>query len=222
MLDRMLYSLTRPLIKVYSRLMLKMDVHWHAALPEGPKIFAANHPSCTDPFLVPILVSHRVSILITENAFNFPLFGHYLRKTGHIPVGPGRGKVVMEAARRLLDNGRSIAIFPEGTLSPREGGFRRPRTGAARLALSTGAPIVPIGIHLVRNRMWNIKSKIKGKNTSGDWYLRGPYHMTVGTPLYFQGSIEDREFVVSVSERIMQSIISLAQQSQMRMQALQA
>jgi len=58
----------------------------------------------------------------------------------------------LDAARQLLEAGGSVALVPEGRLSPRRGGFRAPRTGAARLAILTGVPIVPIGIHLLRTK----------------------------------------------------------------------
>jgi 1-acyl-sn-glycerol-3-phosphate acyltransferase len=197
--------------------MLNLDVFWHAPLPDGPTIIVANHPSFTDPFFVAMLSSKPVSILIIASAFLVPLFGLYLRRSGHIPVSPGKGKEAFEKARQVLDEGQSIVMFPEGDASPREGGFRRPRTGAARLALLTGASVVPIGIHLHRDRLRTISSEIGGQRKIGYWYLWGPYHMTVGEAMCFEGDVQDREHVVSVSERIMQRIVSLAQQSAERM-----
>jgi 1-acyl-sn-glycerol-3-phosphate acyltransferase len=197
--------------------MLNLDVFWHAPLPDGPKIIVANHPSFTDPFFVAMLSPRPVSILIIASAFLVPLFGLYLRRAGHISVSPEKGKEAFEKARQRLARGRSIVMFPEGDASPREGGFREPRTGAARLALLTGASVVPVGIHLPREQLRTIASKIGGDRKTGYWYLRGPYNMTVGEPMRFDGSAADREHVVSVSKRIMQQIISLAHESTERM-----
>jgi 1-acyl-sn-glycerol-3-phosphate acyltransferase len=118
---------------------------------------------------------------------------------------------------RLLEAGRSIAIFPEGAVSPLEGGLHRPRTGVARLALSTGVPIIPIGIHLQRDRIHVIESTYSGISATGTWYLRGPYAMTVGKPMTFVGDVEDREYVQMVSERVIRRIAHLAQQSAHRL-----
>jgi 1-acyl-sn-glycerol-3-phosphate acyltransferase len=92
----------------------------------------------------------------------------------------------------------------------------------ARLALSSGVPVIPVGIHLPRERLHKIISKIEGEHAFGDWYLRGPYHVTVGQAMHFQGNVQDREHVVSVAETIMQCIIGLAQQSARRMETMTA
>jgi 1-acyl-sn-glycerol-3-phosphate acyltransferase len=217
MLNQVFYKVGRPVVNLYAALMFEMDVAWEASLPEGPKIIAPNHPSTTDPFLVTGLVAEPMSILIDDRLFKVPVFGRYLHLTGHVPVVNGNGRKAFEVAKRLLQAGRSIAIFPEGAVSPSEGGLRRPRTGAARLALCTGVPIVPVGIHLQRERIRAIESKYSGIRVTGRWYLRGPYAITVGRPMRFDGDVEDREYVQVVSERIIRCIAHLAQQSARRM-----
>ncbi|MBN1579345.1 MAG: 1-acyl-sn-glycerol-3-phosphate acyltransferase [Anaerolineae bacterium] len=221
MLDAVLYWLGRPILGLVTELALDMDVSWQAALPAGPKVIVANHPSTTDPFLVAALIPERVSILIEETLFKVPLFGRYLHYTHHVPVVRAHGWLALERGRALLEAGRSVVIFPEGSVSPHEGGFYRPHTGAARLALSTGAPVVPIGIHLQRDRIRFIETRVEGKIETGTWYLGGPYAMTVGKAMQFKGDVENRAFVRSVSEQIMQHIIRLAQQSEQRMDAPQ-
>ena len=54
-----------------------------------------------------------------------------------------------------------MIIFPEGALSPQEGGFCQARTGVARLALESGAPVFPAGIHLQRERIRNMQSHVR-------------------------------------------------------------
>ena len=112
-----------------------------------------------------------------------------------------------------------MAIFPEGHISPREGGFCRPRTGAARLSLITGAPIVPVGIHLDRARIRRVETPIEGKTVVGTWYLRGPYAITVGEPMHLRGNVEDRERVRAASEQLVQHIAALVRQSERRIRA---
>jgi 1-acyl-sn-glycerol-3-phosphate acyltransferase len=196
--------------------MLKLDVFWQAPLPDGPKLIVANHPSVSDPIFLSLLSPQPIKILIIDNPFYVPVLGTYLRRSGHVPVVPGDGRTAFKEARRLLEAGHSVALFPEGWVSPPQGGFHSPRTGAARLALITGVPIIPVGIYLPRERNRAITANINGKHVVGYWYLRGPYSITVGRPLFFQGDVTDREYVISISNRIMQRIISLAHQSERR------
>lgn len=213
---KLLYTLSRTISHLYARLMFKLDIRWQPTLPPGPKLIVANHPSCTDPFLLSILFPQPINILIIDTAFAVPLFGTYLRWLGNIPVGIENGYPAFEAARRLLEKGHSVALFPEGWISPQEGGFNSPRTGAARLALLTGVPIVPIGIYLPRERNWVVTSTIDGRQAVGYWYLRGPCNITVGQSMCFSGDANDRSRVAAVSNTIMHQIISLASESEQR------
>ncbi|PKO13207.1 MAG: hypothetical protein CVU39_20125 [Chloroflexi bacterium HGW-Chloroflexi-10] len=218
MLEQILYKFSIPVVKTYSGTMLDLDVHWHEQMPSGPKIIVANHPSTSDPFFVAGLASHQVYILINHVLFKVPVFGKYLRRSGHIPVAPGGGKAAIDEALERLANGDTIVIFPEGMLSPREGGFCEPRTGAARLALASGAPVIPVGIHLQMERTRSIISMVDGKAEEGRWYLRGPYNMTIGRPISFRGNVEDHESVHKVSKSIMSHIKEMTYQSRQRMQ----
>jgi 1-acyl-sn-glycerol-3-phosphate acyltransferase len=204
--------------------MLDMDVVRHAPLTDGPKIIAANHPTTIDPFLMLTLVPEQMSILVTGICFKMPVFGRYLWLAGHVPVVSGNGRAAFDEAKRLLQAGRTIGIFPEGTLSPLEGGlgFHGPRTGAVRLSLSTGAPIVPVGIHLQRERIRFIEGQAGSEIGVARWYSHGPYAVTVGKPMRLEGDAEDREHVRLVSARIMQRIIRLSQESAHRVQGAQA
>lgn len=217
-LQRLLYQAARAVVRLYARLMLRVDIHWHAPFPAGSKLIVANHPSVSDPFYLGLLSSQPFKLLIVEHAFRVPGAGTYLRRSGHVPVTLGAGRPAFETARRLLEAGESVALFPEGWVSPQEGGFNPPRSGAARLALLTGVPVVPVGIYLQRKRNWVLSRKIGDKQTVGYWYLRGPYGMTVGQPLRFEGDVEDRGHVASVSSRIMQHIVSLASESEQRVE----
>jgi 1-acyl-sn-glycerol-3-phosphate acyltransferase len=217
MLNRIIYIFGRTIILFFASIMLRLEIKRHADLPAGPKIFVANHPSATDPFLIHLISPQPMSVLISANAFAVPVFGSFLRMMKQIPVTLGKGSLAMEDAHHLLQAGGSVTIFPEGDFSPQEGGLRPPRTGAARLALSTGVPVVPVGIHLPRECSTCIRSNISGKPTVGYWYLRGPYQITVGQPMKFEGNAEDREHVHRVSLNIMERIHLLAKESESRM-----
>jgi len=217
MISKVLYFFSKPVVKSYMAAMLRTNVFRHGQMPEGAKIIAANHPSTTDPFFVASLARQQVYILINNVLFQVPILGTYLHKSGHIPVIAGNGQAAMRAALELLAEGKTVVIFPEGDLSPIEGGFLPPRTGVARLALLSGAPVIPVGIHLERERLHTIRSIVKGRVEYGRWYIRGKYNMTVGQPLYFRGDPEDRPYVRAVAERVMQHITEMARQSENRM-----
>jgi 1-acyl-sn-glycerol-3-phosphate acyltransferase len=213
------YHLGRSLVAEYARWVLKADIRQAAPLPDGPKILVANHPSTTDPAWVSVLVSEQSTILIKEILFKVPLFGKSLQMSGHIPVAPGCGKIAFERAVELLRAGRTVIVFPEGEISPREGGLLKAHTGAARLALATGAPVIPVGIGLDQNHLRVIPARVDGVLDIGYWYLHGPYAMTVGAPLRFSGNCEDRVQVHTALEEIMGHVSSLSHESALRVRA---
>jgi 1-acyl-sn-glycerol-3-phosphate acyltransferase len=219
-IEKLLHLVSMTIVRLYAWLMLRLDVLWQAPFPTGPKLIVANHPSTTDPFYLGLLSRQPVSLLIIESLFLIPVFGAFLRWSGHIPVVPGQGHTAFDTAYRRLLRGRSVALFPEGDLSPQEGGCLPPRTGAARLALLTGVPIIPIGIYLPRERSRAIVSTVAGKRVEGYLYLRGEYGVTVGRAMHFEGNVEDRRHVVNISKDIMRQVVSLAQESESRVKAL--
>ena len=216
--DTAWYWFGRTVVDIASRLLINLDIEWHAPLPAGPKIVAANHPSTSDPALVMLTTPEQTSCLISETLFKAPVLGRYLDAAGHIPVVKGNGRAAFEKAQRLLQEGQTVMIFPEGSLSPDEGGFYPARTGVARLALSTGAPVVPVGIHLDRKRIQRIETVVDGKTEVGTWYLHGPYAMTVGEPMYLRGNIDDWPQVRALAQRVMQRIVHLSGESESRLE----
>ncbi|NIW44618.1 MAG: hypothetical protein GWN30_07600 [Gammaproteobacteria bacterium] len=220
MIDNLLYWASFPLFSIYTLAMLKMDIQWNAHMPKGPKIIVANHPSTTDPFYLSFIAKTPSNILIKDHVFRVPFLGLYLKKSGHIPVIEGQGRRAFNCARINLIRGRTIILFPEGSLSPEGGGYFKPRTGAARLALLSGAPVVPVGIHFPQKNLNVSPGTYGGKQTEARYLLRGPYHMTVGESMNFSGDMKDRNLVVSIAEQIMNRIIELAEQSTRRMQAI--
>jgi 1-acyl-sn-glycerol-3-phosphate acyltransferase len=219
--EETLFKMGRLLLSAYMGLMLDVDIQRHGPLPDGPKILAVNHPTSIDPFYILTLLPEPVSVLITAAAFDKPLFGPYLRATGHIAAVRGSGGATVEAVSRQIEAGRSVAIFPEGALSP-IGGFHRPHSGLARIALRTGAPVIPVGIGLQDDRIRVTETNIDGEKVTGHFYTSGPYAMTVGRPLYFEGDAQDRERVRTATTHIMNHIRSLAHESQSRIQPAKA
>ncbi|GAB4199227.1 MAG: hypothetical protein OHK0022_19310 [Roseiflexaceae bacterium] len=217
MAQRLFYHIGRQLVRAYASGMLELDIQRQAALPDGPLLIAPNHPSTLDPLLITLLVERPASILITESAFHMPLVGRYLRATGHIPVVAGAGREAYAAALAVLASGGTVVIFPEGAISPLDGRFHRLRSGLARLALASGAPVVPVGIALDRARLRFTEMQIEGRTEVATWYLRGPYAVSAGQPLHFAGCAEDRARVAAVSAVLAEQIAQLAVQSAYRL-----
>lgn len=215
--ENLLYAVGQPLVALYYKLTLNPDIVFQQPLPTGPKIIAANHPSTTDPLLMTTLCDEPVRILITESVFTIPVVGRLLRRSGQIPVIRANGRPAFDEALWRLRDGQTVGIFPEGSLSPAEGGLHSPRTGAARLALLTGAPIIPVGIHLQRERIRTYDARLNENDELIRWYWDGPYAMTVGQPFHLEGDVEDHAGVHAASENIMQAIRQLAGQSERRM-----
>lgn len=217
MLRGLLYTVGRALIALYAHLFMDLEILWRAPLPPGPKLIVANHPSFTDPFALSLLSSRPMAILITSVAFLVPVLGLYLKRSRHIPVVEGAGRPAFDEALQRLKNGDTVALFIEGQNSPPEGGFCAPRTGAVRLALSAGVPIIPVGIQLMRERLHIMEAKIKGQTYPEYWYLRGPFRLVVGEPIRLEGDVEDRPRVVTESQRVMQRIVDLVHEGEHRL-----
>ncbi len=215
------YNIGRMTVDVVTHILYHLDVVYKASLPAGAKLLSANHPTTIDPVIMTTLVPEQVSILINEILFKVPVLGRSLAASGHIPVVNNNGRQALEAGIRYLNEGRTVGIFPEGDISPIEGGFARFRTGAARLVLSTGVPVIPMGIALAKDHIKRIKTVVDGKVEVGTWYFYGPYSITVGEPMFFKGDPDERAYVREVTEKIARRITELSRESGQRLAARQ-
>jgi 1-acyl-sn-glycerol-3-phosphate acyltransferase len=124
---------------------------------EGPVILAANHASNLDAvvigsWLMPRL-GRRIHWLGKKELFAWPIIGWTAAHGGVHPVERGAADIeAFRLARRILDEGHILFVFPEGTRSP-DGELQEARDGIAVLAMRTGAPIVPIAIS-GSHRVW--------------------------------------------------------------------
>ena len=122
------------------RRLYRLDVH--GLVPPGPCIVVANHESLLDPVLLPLAAREPLCFMAKEELFRPRLAAALLEALGAFPVGRGRGdRASLDGGAELLEAGAALAIFPAGTVSG--GPWHR---GAARLALRTGAPLVPVRI----------------------------------------------------------------------------
>jgi 1-acyl-sn-glycerol-3-phosphate acyltransferase len=124
---------------------------------DGPLILAANHASNLDAvvlgaWLIPKL-GRRIQWLGKKELFAWPIVGYVAANNGVHPVDRGAADVeAFRLARRILEEGHVLFVFPEGTRSP-DGSLQAAHDGLASLALRTGAPIVPLGI-AGSNKVW--------------------------------------------------------------------
>ena len=210
------------LMGCYARLLINLDVLKLSEYPQGARIFAANHPTTTDPFFLGLLTREPMRILVTANAFEVPVFRDYLHHAGHIPVhrGNGTGRKTVARAVEYLQQGKTIGIFPEGALSPEinDGfGVLPAHSGVARIALQTGKPVIPVGIALEKHGLHIKEYQFSDRNATGRWITKGRYYITVGAPIYTEGDPEDRSLVWEVAGRVTDEIRKLAEKSEERM-----
>lgn len=113
---------------------------------KGPVILAANHRSFLDPFIIGCCVRRPVYFVAKKELFEKRWQGWLLNRLGAFPIKRGEAdEESMATARGVLERGGALVIFPEGTRI-RKGPLKRPKRGVGRLALETGAPVVPIAL----------------------------------------------------------------------------
>lgn len=127
-----------PVVRVVYRLEVRGQEH---VPPVGPLVIAANHDSVLDPFVLAAAISRPPRYLGKAELWRVPLLRLWLDNVEAIPVERGRSDALaIESAVAALRAGEVVGIFPEGGVA-REGPWLR---GAARMALATGAPLLPV------------------------------------------------------------------------------
>ena len=163
--NRVLYLLARvfltPFFLVYFR--YGRTGREHARHIKGGLIVASNHRSFLDPFVVGGCLpwSRPMNYVAKVELFRRPWQGWILSRLGAFPIRRGESdEEAMTTARQLVERGGTVCIFPEGTRH-RRGTLGNPKRGVGRLALQTGAPLIPtavIGTEHVR-RGWRIRPR---------------------------------------------------------------
>ncbi|MEA2392204.1 MAG: glycerol-3-phosphate dehydrogenase [Solirubrobacteraceae bacterium] len=136
-------AILQPFFHVYWRLSRIGREHIPAS---GPVILASNHRSFLDPFVIAVMARRPIYFMAKKELFVNRPISWLLSSLGAFPIDRGasdRGS--MDTARAILDRGDGVLLFPEGTRI-RPGALGRPKRGIGRLALETGAPVVPIAV----------------------------------------------------------------------------
>ena len=203
-------------LRPWVRLLYKVEVTGKENLPKsGGYVLAANHVTQLDALAVAYMMYFRLHraphFLAKEGLFNTPIVGPVLLACGQIPVfrSGRKNSDPMESAYEVLNAGHVIGIFPEGTLTREPDQWpMRGKTGAIRIALETGVPIVPVGQWGTEKVMGTYSSKIIPK----------PWHkvrMIIGKPIdvsALKGKKISTEELVQLSDQVMVEITKLVEQ----------
>jgi 1-acyl-sn-glycerol-3-phosphate acyltransferase len=116
--------------------------------PEGAAILASNHISFCDSIFLPMVLRRRITFVAKAEYFDDPKTAWFFRAVGQIPIrreGGSASAGALLAAKGVLASSGLFGIYPEGTRSP-DGKLYKGHTGVARLALSCGAPVLPVAM----------------------------------------------------------------------------
>ncbi|MGO9971988.1 MAG: 1-acyl-sn-glycerol-3-phosphate acyltransferase [Solirubrobacteraceae bacterium] len=154
------YWLARAFLQPFFHVYFRMSRIGREHIPaRGPVIIAANHRSFLDPFVIGTIARRPMYYVAKKELFRHRAMAWMLGALGAFPVDRGAADLDSVAtAKALLERGEIVLIFVEGT-RVRPGSLGKPRKGVGRLALETGAPVVPvavIGTEAVR-RGWRIR-----------------------------------------------------------------
>jgi 1-acyl-sn-glycerol-3-phosphate acyltransferase len=179
----------------FGRILLGSSTHVSVAglehVPkQGALILASNHNSNADPALIANWLTSSLGRpahwMAKAEAMEWPIVGPFIRMNG----------------KSVLDDGRVLGTFPEGTRSP-TGALQVARDGVTLLALRTGAPILPIGV-IDTDLFWPRGRKI--------WRLGGQIRMQVGEPFVLERRVDaegHKEALEEVTTRLMLHIAAL-------------
>ncbi|MDY6051089.1 MAG: lysophospholipid acyltransferase family protein [Rothia sp. (in: high G+C Gram-positive bacteria)] len=200
------YTVAGTLLRPLFNLPLKVQIQGREKLPKtGGFIVVSNHLTVIDPVTVayPLFIEGILPRFLAKEAlFRAPVLGWLMRQCAHIPVARGSAQAgqSLEVAQNVLQGGGAVIIFPEGTLTkdpdmwPMSG-----KTGAARLALATGAPVYPIA-HWGDQDFWPRRGKPRFS------LPRKKVTIVVGDPVDFSDLAQRRETDTRYSQQELTAI----------------
>ena len=168
------YWIVRAILQPFLHLYFRLGRIGMEHIPsEGPVLLASNHRSFSDPFMIGMCLRRPLRFVAKVELFDKRWKAWLLLALGAFPIRRGESdEEAMETARVILERGGAVGIFPEGT-RVRPGPLGDPKRGVGRLAIETGAPIVPVAV-------------LGSEGIRRGWLIR-PRRVTVrcGTPLTF-------------------------------------
>lgn len=176
---------------------------------KGPVIIASNHLSFSDSIFMPLVVPRKVTFLAKSEYFTSPGPKGLLKKLtfialGQVPVdrsGGRRSEAALLTGLKILAEGNCLGIYPEGTRSP-DGRLYKGRTGIARLAIESGAPVIPVAMSNT-DKIQPTGKIIPNLHRVG---------MIFGEAMYFDGDSTDLQYLRVVTDQIMKKIQEMSGQ----------
>ncbi|MFF7200893.1 MULTISPECIES: lysophospholipid acyltransferase family protein [unclassified Streptomyces] len=181
---------------------------------DGPAILASNHLSFSDSFFLPTMLDRKVTFIAKAEYFTSPgvkgkLTAAFFKGVGQLPVdrsgARGAGEAAIKAGLDVLEAGGLFGIYPEGTRSPDGRLYRGKPGGLARVALASGAPVIPVA--MIDTEKIQPPGKVVPK-------LMRP-GIRIGEPLDFsryRGMESDRFILRSLTDEVMYEIMKLSGQ----------
>lgn len=184
---------------------------------KGAFVLAPNHYSELDPLIVAVAVFRMGRLprfMAKESLFRVPVIGAILRATGMVPVArsssASAAKVTLEQSRTLVERGRGVIVYPEGTLTRDPDIWpMRGKSGAVRLALTGGIPLIPVAQWGTQEIMGRYSKKISL------WPPRKLVRFAVGQPLdlsEFAGRENEPAVLAEATRRLMDAITALLEE----------
>ncbi len=195
------------------RLPFRPDVQGLENIPsKGPAILASNHLSFSDSIFLPLMVPRRVTFLAKSEYFTGKGIKGFLSRlffagAGQVPIDRASGTAAQDAldtGTRILREGKLLGIYPEGTRSP-DGRLYRGKTGLARMALESGAVVIPV-VMIDTEKIQPIGKKIPRIHK---------VRIRIGAPLDFsryEGLSGDRFVERSMTDEVMYELMLLSGQ----------
>jgi 1-acyl-sn-glycerol-3-phosphate acyltransferase len=210
------YRLMKVIVAPLLRILFRPWAEGLENIPEeGPAILASNHLSFSDSFFLPALMKRRVTFIAKAEYFTGTgvkgrLTAAFFRAVGQLPVDRsgvrGAGEAAIRSGIAVIERGEIFGVYPEGTRSP-DGRLYRGKVGAlARVALATGAPVIPVA--MIDTEKLQPPGQVKP-----NWGVRPG--IRVGKPLDFaryHGMEGDRFILRSVTDEVMYEIMKLSGQ----------
>jgi 1-acyl-sn-glycerol-3-phosphate acyltransferase len=178
----------------------------------GPAILASNHLAVVDSFVKPLVITRRITFLAKAEYFTGTGPKGWFKRwfytvAGQVPIdrtNADAAQAALDTAKRLLDDGKLLGMYPEGTRSP-DGRLYKGKTGLARLALETGVPVIPVA--LIGTDKFNPPGTVMWRPAR--------VTMRVGKPLdfsRFEGLAGNRFIERAVTDEVMYELMQLSGQ----------
>jgi 1-acyl-sn-glycerol-3-phosphate acyltransferase len=194
-------SVVVPIVRALFRVRV-VGVH-HVPLT-GAAILAFDHISVLDgPSLAAEVAWRRrrvVRFLVAAEVFDVPVTGWFLRTYRQIPIRRGRNDAgALDEAIATIRRGAVAAIAPEGAVNPKPGELQRIRSGVARIALPTGAPVIPVGVWGTHRR-WSKPGRHWGPP------LRPRLGLAFGDPIQPKGDVSRQDDADEFLEQVREAL----------------